>query len=134
MRIQVVGWTERPTEEFVRAVLEATAEDGWVVDGNDVGRLGDVLRPDLVVWLDYPRRVTFPRVLRRTLRRVVTRQELWNGNHERWRAVLSRDPATSILRWSWTQHHVYRELLGSRADERWVRLTSPRQAEAWLRR
>ena len=34
---------------------------------------------------------------------------LWNGNRERLRETLSWQPERSIIRWSWTQHGVYRE-------------------------
>ena len=34
------------------------------------------------MWLDLPMRVWLPRLLRRTSRRLVCREELWNGNRE----------------------------------------------------
>lgn len=126
------GWEQAPLEEFLAAVAERTHSASWVVDGNYRGRLTGELEADVYVWLDYPRRVTFPRVLRRTARRVITRQELWNGNRESWRAVLSRRADTSILVWSWTQHDAYRELFERLADDRWMRLRSPREAQNWL--
>jgi len=127
-------WGQRETEEFVAEVQALTTGDTWVVDGNYRGRLTGRLEADVYVWLDYPRRVTFPRVLRRTAGRIVLRRELWNGNRESLRNVLSRDHETSILRWSWTQHDVYRELFEGLADERWVRLRHPREARRWLDR
>jgi hypothetical protein len=35
------------------------------------------------------------------------REELWNGNTESWRLLLSLDPHKSILVWAWTQHREY---------------------------
>jgi adenylate kinase family enzyme len=35
---------------------------------------------DVILWLDLPFRMTFPRVLRRTLRRLQTRESLWSTN------------------------------------------------------
>ena len=44
------------------------------------------------MWLDLPLRTTFRRLLRRTLRRLRTREPLWEGNKESFRnAFLSRD-------------------------------------------
>lgn len=127
------GWTPKETEAFIADVKAATAGDSWVLDGNYRGRLtDDLVDADVYVWLDYPRWITFPRVLRRTLRRAVSRQELWNGNRESWRNLLKRDPEASILAWSWTQHEPYRELFESLMDERWVRLSHPRDAAKWL--
>ncbi|MCU1600264.1 MAG: toxin [Frankiales bacterium] len=126
------GWGQQDTAVFVAEVLAATAGEAWVLDGNYRGRLTGQVEADVYVWLDYPRWITFPRVLRRTLRRVLLREELWNGNREVWRNVLSRDPETSILRWSWTQDQPYRQLFEGLVDERWVRLRTPRETRLWL--
>ena len=61
-------------------------------------------RADTVAWLDLPRHLVMRRLLWRTARRVMTRQELWNGNREHWRAFFSLDPEQSILVWAWTTH------------------------------
>ena len=37
-------------------------------------------RADTVVWLDYPLPLIMGRLLRRTVRRIVTQEELWRGN------------------------------------------------------
>lgn len=135
------GWTEAPLDEFRADVARLLAEHadthgGWVVDGNYRSRVADLLDPDTYVWLDYPRRVVFPRVVRRTLGRAVLRRELWNGNRESWTSLLKPDPRQNILLWSWTQHHGYRHSYEetSAADPRasWVRLRTPRDAEHWL--
>jgi adenylate kinase family enzyme len=88
------GWQEA-TEEQLRARVEPfVAGDGWVIDGVYRGKLGTLVldAADTVVWLDLPIRVWLPRLLRRTVRRIVTREELWNGNRESLRgALLGRD-------------------------------------------
>jgi len=71
--------------------------DRWILDGAYHGWRDVVLaRADLVVGLDYPRRLSFWRLLRRTTRRLVTGEEICNGNRESLGSVLSRD---SILVW-----------------------------------
>ena len=133
------GWTEAPVEQFqadLRARL-AAAPDGWVVDGNYRRRVGDVLQPDTVVWLDFSRWVVLPRVVRRTVGRGLLRRELWNGNRERLGNLLRRTPEDNIVLWSWVQHERYRSeyaaAMRAGGDARWVRLRSPREAERWLR-
>ena len=132
------GWQQAPTEEFRASVLAAFAAhpEGWVADGNYRSRLGDLIRADVTVWLDYPRWVVGPRIVRRTLGRAVTRRELWNGNRERWSAVFSRDPETNVVLWSFTQHRSYREAFtADRAADptgTWVVLRSPRATRRWL--
>ena len=55
---------------------------------------------EVVVWLDLPYWQIFWQVLSRTLRRSITREELWAGNRESLaKAFFSRD---SILVWSLT--------------------------------
>ena len=87
-------WSSLGTEDFRRRVEEFTSQTEWVVDGNYISEIGDITwgRADSVVWIDTPRRVATARVVRRTLGRLLLRKELWNGNRERWRLVLSRDP------------------------------------------
>ena len=135
------GWVEAPVEEFraeVRSTLQRYEREhgGWVVDGNYRRRVGDLIEPDVHVWLDYPRSLVMRRVVRRTLGRVVLRRPLWNGNRERWRNLVSRDPRKSIVLWSWTQHAAYRrqyaELMSTSAGAGWVRLRDPQEAERWL--
>ena len=134
-------WQASPVEDFRAAVTDALAgaeqrHAGWVVDGNYTQRLGrSVLdRADVVVWLDYPRRIVFGRVLRRTAGRLVLRRTLWNGNRERWSAIASRHPETNILLWSWTNHDVVRRRCAdlSAEDPRWLRVRRPWQARALL--
>ena len=57
------------------------------------------------VWLRLPFRVVYPRLVRRTLQRAVSRELLWGTNRERWRDVLGRE---SMLVWgisNWKAHH-----------------------------
>jgi adenylate kinase family enzyme len=127
------NWTEATAEELRARVEPLVADDRWVVDGSYRSKLGDLVleRADAVVWLDLPRRVWFPRLLRRTVSRVVRREELWNGNRETFRnAFLSRD---SLLLFA-LRNYPRRRLLypGELAPYTVVRLRSPREVERWL--
>lgn len=135
------GWNEAPVEELRTEVGRALdgfqdAMGGWVVDGNYRRRLADVVTADTYVWLDYPRPVVMRRVVGRTLGRVLTRRELWNGNRERWRSLLNPDPRENIILWAWVQQETYRrQYEAESARERngtWIRLRSPEAAERWL--
>lgn len=106
------GWADEPHDEFLPTLEEFTRGDQWVVDGNYVG-LGvrDVVWPraDTFVWLDPSRRSATFRVVLRTLRRVITREELWEGVREPFTNLYSRDPYRSIIVWTWTRHAQIRE-------------------------
>lgn len=131
------GWTMAAPDVFRERVAAHVTADGWVVDGNYSG-VRDLVwtRADTVVWLDYPFALSFFRVLRRTLRRIWTGEELWNGNRERMLAqLLSRD---SLLWWAITTHRrhavTFRAALRGEAYRhlRVERFRSPRAARAWL--
>jgi adenylate kinase family enzyme len=135
------GWQPRPDEEFMDEVERATAQPGWVVDGNYRRFVieGPVWeRADTVVWLDLPKRTVMKQVVVRTVRRAVTRQELWNGNREPLTNFFSLDPLKNIIVWAWVKHEEFRQrYAGAMADPRWqrlefVRLTSHTQARRWL--
>jgi adenylate kinase family enzyme len=126
-------WSEATDDEFRSRVERALAVDGWVVDGNYTGKLGDLVleRADLVVWLDPSLPVVLGRLGTRTVRRVRTGEELWSGNRETWRgAFFSRD---SLFLWALKTHGPLR----ARYEERLakydvVRLRSPSDTDAWL--
>lgn len=58
-------------------------------------------RADTVVWLDLPRRVAVPRIVRRTLGRMLRGEELWNGNRERLRYLFDPRPDMNIVLATW---------------------------------
>ena len=129
------SWTEAPVEVFRERVADAIAGDGWVVDGN-YARARDLVwaSADTVVWLDYPLRTVLGRFVRRTVRRIARREELWSGNQERLRTQLfSRD---SLLLWILTTYRArrreYPSLLAAHPQLAAVRLRSPREARRWL--
>lgn len=129
------GWEPCPPDRFRERVGELLRGGSWVVDGNYTSRLGHRVIDDaeLVVWLDLPRWMVTQRVVRRTLRRVITREELWNGNREPWTNLYARDPERNVILWSWATHTVNRGRYDALADERWVRLRSPAEVRRWLR-
>jgi len=135
------GWRPRPDDEFMQEVDKATSQPAWVVDGNYRRFVieGPVWkRADTVVWLDLPRRTVMRQVLFRTLRRAVTREELWNGNREPLTNFVSLDPYKNIIVWAWVKHNDFTERYATAmADPKWrrlnfVRLRSHAEARRWL--
>jgi adenylate kinase family enzyme len=120
-------WEPLPDADFIRAVTSFVDQDGWVVDGNYFSEVTEAVvwpAADTVVWVDLPKWAVMRRVVSRTLKRLVVREELWNGNRERITDILSWDPHRSIVRWSWTRYDVVRERYGAAmTDPRWRHLT-----------
>lgn len=134
------SWEARP-ESQVRSAIEAfvAREERWVIDGN-YAMHREAIWPaaDSVVWLDLPRRRIIPALYWRTLRRVLMRTELWNGNREPLRNLWSLDPDRSVVAWSIANHARYRaEFLALMAGDpyphlRWARLSSRREVDAYV--
>ena len=128
------GWRELDAIEMRRRVEPLVARDAWVVDGSYRSKLGDLVleRADTVVWLDLPRRIWLGRLVRRTLRRALTREELWNGNRESLLGAIRH--GDSLVRFALAndrprRHRYPLEL----ARFRVARLCSPTEVEAFLR-
>ena len=135
------NWTHLPPEQFEARVNEACAGQSWVVDGNYSAAIRELVwtAADTVIWLDLPRPVVMGQLVLRTVRRTLTRAELWNGNRERpLRDQLSFDPRRSILAWSWTDYGRTRVQYAQAMDDptfsqvRFVRIRSRREIRRFL--
>ncbi len=131
------NWEMTPRDELPQLVDEATQGDCWIIDGN-YSDVRSVLWPklDAIIWLDY----SFPRVfwqlLVRTIRRAITREELWNGCHERLRkSFFSKD---SILLWClktyWRRRRNYPRVFEQPEHQHIIllRFTTPKEFQHWL--
>lgn len=129
------GWVERPREEQREIAGRIVASERWVLD-TAYGHWRELAleRAQLVVALDYPRLVSLTRLIRRTLRRAITGEEMCNGNTESWRQALSRD---SIIVWHFRSFKRKRERIRAweldPSKPPVLRLHSPRETGRWLR-
>lgn len=129
-------WTPLPS--FADEVDAFTAQPGWVTEWQ-YEPVRELLadRAQLLVFLDYPRTLVMRRVVARTLRRRLRREELWNGNREGPLRGVFTDPE-HIIRWAWNTHASRGALVDEASRRRpaleVVRLGHPREAEAWLAR
>jgi adenylate kinase family enzyme len=130
-------WQTRSTEEFQALVRQAANEPAWVIDGNYRAARAIVWsRATTIVWLNLGFPTVLWRAVTRTVRRSITREELFSGNRESFRlSFLSRE---SVLWWVITTFHrrrrEYRLLF---QDPEWARLIrvecrSPADAERVL--
>ncbi|HEY5267491.1 MAG TPA: AAA family ATPase [Acidimicrobiales bacterium] len=110
------NWTPLDANAFRDVVSTFAEQPRWVCDGN-YRVVRDLLwgRADVIVFIDLPKWQVMTRIIKRTLRRALGRAELWNGNRESLRNLLSRDPERNIVLWSWNTHARYRETLPNEA-------------------
>ena len=126
------GWVPRP--DFLDDVRAVVARDCWVSEWQ-YGPARPLLlaRADTMIWLDFPRRTVMHRVLRRSFRRAVLREPIFNGNTERLRDWL--DPEHPV-RWAWSTHGQLpakvHAAIEQRPDLTVIRLRSPAEVRRWL--
>src|SRR5262245_3060325 len=131
------NWTPAPRDVFRSRLREAIKADRWVVDGNYSKDGRDLIweRADTYVWLNYSLPVMLHRILRRTLRRVVTGEECCNGNRESLRTTLSLD---SVILWVLQTYRrrraEYPPVLTALEQQgaQIIKLHSPKEADRWL--
>jgi adenylate kinase family enzyme len=138
------GWRALSVEDperWARVVAEAVDQDRWITDGNySKGALPQILpRATDVIWLDYKRAVIMSRVLRRSVVRAISGQELWpgTGNREDFRRWLQKEHP---IRWTWDTYEAgnsRREALLSTPElvqVRKHRFRTPQETRRWLER
>lgn len=128
------GWVNRGTEEQKRMAMAFADADSWVFD-SAYGSYRDRIcaQAELVVCLDYPRATSLGRLLGRSVRRVLTREQVCNGNRETWGRLLGKE---SIIRWHFksfaAKRRQMRELEQMLGPVRVNRLSHPKQTKRWL--
>ena len=130
-------WTPAPLDLFRARAVAALAGDRWAVAGN-YRKLRDITwgRADTLLWLDYSLPLIQWRLLRRTVRRVVIREELWSGNRERfWAQFASRD--SLFLYAARTYSRRRREITAALVQPEYAhlrvwRFRRPAETAAWL--
>lgn len=132
-------WQHIDKLEFQNRVNDIAKKPEWIFCGNYFSILGiDFWRQaDTIIWCDYSFPRVFIRLLRRTLRRVYTKEELWNGNRERFYVnFFTKD---SVIFWMvtvWKQHQLRYDKIFNEPREipnaKLIRLSSPKDTEAFL--
>lgn len=133
------NWEESNHTEFFFKVEKAIINDGWVLDGN-YSRTSSLkwAKVDMIVWLDYSFSRTVYQALKRAIKRIISKQELWanTGNIESFtKTFLSRK---SIILWTIQNFHSnrkkYFKIMASNqySHINFVRLNSPKQAKEFI--
>ena len=130
-------WQPVPLELFRHRVEREIKDGGWIVVGI-YGQVRDLTwkAADTLIWLDLPFPLVMWRLLGRTIRRALTREDLWGtGNRESLvRSFFSRQ---SILLWAFKTHRRNRERFAIECaflakDKTIVRLKSAREVERFI--
>ena len=78
------NWKPKPFPEFREIVKEISVADSWIIEGNYI-TVQDIVfsKAELVIWLNYTFPMVFYRALSRTVKRMITQEELFSENKER---------------------------------------------------
>ncbi len=129
------NWTMRAT--FEHDVDQFTSGPSWAIEWL-YSQMKPLLlsRADVLVWLDHNRWTVAQRVVRRTVRRRLRNESLWNGNVEPPLRTFLTNP-DHIIRWSWRTHSQRGKeaLVVADSDESpfVVRLCGQSEVDAWIR-
>lgn len=133
------NWKPAESLDFFVRVEEAIRSEAWVVAGN-YRLVRDLIwdKAEAVIWLDYPFHIVFWRLLKRTIRRGVTQEELWNGNREKFWWHLKLWSEESLFHWLfktyWRRKREYPALfaLPENAHLKIIHFKHPKDTEKWL--
>jgi adenylate kinase family enzyme len=132
-------WTPCDPIEFKKQVDTFTNSAGWIVDGN-YSSVSDLIsqKADTFIFLDYPVPLVLFRLIRRSLRRLITKEILWNDNRETWGNFFSWRRDKNVTLWMlskhWSRRRLYlsREFASAFPQMKIVALNSPREAARFL--
>ncbi len=128
------NWVAVPDDEQRRRIAAVVAGEEWVLD-TAYGKWKDLPLPraELIVGLDYSRWLSLGRLVRRTFRRIVTRELVCNGNVERLGMVLSHQ---SIILWHFQsfgrKRQRMRQWAANPAAPQVLLFGKPRDLERWI--
>jgi len=102
------NWVEVDFPILRTRIDAALSGPTWVVDGN-YAKLRDIIwaRGDTLIWLELPLGIVLWRLLSRTFTRIITQEELWQGNRENLRsAFFSKDSLVLYMLKTRKVHHI----------------------------
>ena len=98
------NWESLEASLFQQQVTERLLNlQTWITDGN-YSQVREIIlnQADTVIWLDYPLLTVLFRVIRRTFKRLIDKEELWNGNRESWRRTFFH--RENVILWALKTH------------------------------
>jgi adenylate kinase family enzyme len=131
------NWVEVDFPVLRTRIDAALSGSAWVVDGN-YAMLRDIIwaRGDTLIWLELPLGIVLWRLLSRTFTRIITQEELWQGNRENLRsAFFSKDSLVLYMLKTRKVHHNGYPLALKQPEYchlKLIHLRTPAQVKNWL--
>jgi adenylate kinase family enzyme len=131
------NWKEAESEIFRERVKKAISSNVWAVAGN-YSSVRDIVwsHAEIIIWLDYPFHIVFWRLLTRTIQRIITQEEIWNGNRESFWNQIKFWSQDSLFNWLfktyWRRKRETPILLSQYIHLILIHFKHPREAKEWL--
>ena len=133
------NWVEPSDDEFIPKVKSAVSGASWVLDGN-YSRTNDIKweNADTIIWVDFSYFRTLFQLFKRTVMRIVSRQELWENTGNKESLGKSFMSKKSIFVWFFKNYKNnksrYSELMNSPRVKhvQFIRLRSPKEVEQFI--
>ena len=134
------NWAEPDLDEFRTRFSKLLNEHnkGWVICGNYKNATGELHweEADTIILLDIPLVLSMLRIIRRSLKRIITKEKLWGKNTETWRgALLSKHSLLSMVpksRKKAQRRFLEAEKLSKHMNKTFMRFRTNRAAEEWI--
>jgi adenylate kinase family enzyme len=133
------NWVGTPDEEFIPKVDAATRGERWVVAGTYSRTIPTTWRrAEIIIWLDYSLPLIFWQLVKRTVRRNLTREVLWGTNTDRIWIHFKLWSDESLVRWLFKTYgkrkKQYPQLLALPEHQhlKLFRFHSPKETAAWM--
>lgn len=141
---------ERPShDEFVhnlsKSITGVEPSFGWIADGShEESREYIWTRCDVIIWLDYSKKIILSRYIKRFLSNYFTSRTLWGLNKESfYRSFLNKNTSivkklledyadTRALIFEDLKQYTFRKRKNGKDEVKIIRFTSPERAEEWL--
>lgn len=79
-----LDWVKKDKVLFINDVSKICGTNKWIIDGQYPQALNVIIKNiDTFIWLDINLFTVLYRVFRRSLKRLITQEVLWNGNKEK---------------------------------------------------
>jgi adenylate kinase family enzyme len=129
------NWTKKPDDQFIQDVTDATSKSKWVACGN-WSLVQDIIwtRATHLVWIKLPFRIVFWRLFKRTMKNILTKRTIANGNQETiYQQFFTKQ---SIFLWAyqthWKRQKTYPPLISSYKHLSVITLTSQKQIDEFV--
>ena len=103
-----------PTDsDYQSALTELVQQPRWIVDGDYLEGIDRLALPivwplaSALIWLDLPFLVTMRRLVTRSRRRVIHKEEMWGGMQDKASSLLKRVASGNAVRAYWSAKRAY---------------------------